>query len=151
MLNTASAIISFYERLEDQIAGFYENLAQDEKYSEERETFLALSRENRRHKEMVIRAYREVITDAIEAGFSFTGLDESDYAIATELREDLSLHDVLNSAIEIEEKSRKFCNDASESSRDLLADITQSFGWVARRKARRLQTLRSIQDKKRKK
>lgn len=146
MLNTASAIMSFYERLEDQAAGFYDSLARDEKFSEGRDTFMALSKESRRHKEMVLRVYREVITDAIEAGFSFTGLDESDYEIDTELTGDLSLRDVLEKAVDIEEKSQRLCNDASESSRALMADITQALGWVASRKARRVQTLKSLRD-----
>ena len=144
MLNTASAIISFYERMEDQIAAFYDALAR--RYPTGREAFAALSKESGRHKEMVVRAYREVITDAIEAGFSFTGLDEADYRIDTELKEGLSLRDALEKALAVEESSRRFCSDASESSRALLADITHAFGWVARRKANRIERLKLLKE-----
>lgn len=101
-LNTASSLISFYGGLEDRIARFYEELAANDKNSEVRETFLALAEESRKHMEMVLRAYREVITDAFEAGFSFTGLNEVDYKINTELTDDISLSDVLKMAIDLE-------------------------------------------------
>lgn len=145
-LNTASAVMSFYSRLEERIAGFYSDLASDDKYSWGRETFLTFAKECRRQREMVLRAYRETITDAFEAGFSFTALDVSDYEMNLELTEDLSFTDILKTAIDIEDKSYKFCNDVSESSGALLADIAQVFEWVAVRKAKRKQILQSLLD-----
>lgn len=143
-LYTASAIMSFYNKLEEQSARFYEDLADNEKYSEGKEVFLAFAREDRNHSEMVLRAYREVITDAFEAGFSFTGLHESDYRINTELTEDLSYSDILRRAIEIEEKLYRFCADVSEKSRGLLEDISHVFERVAKRKADRKLRLESL-------
>ena len=98
-LNTASAVISFYDRLEQGITSFYEDLASTEDNPEGRETFLTLAKESRRHREMVLRTYREVITDAFEAGFSFPNLRESDYEITMEITDDLSFQDKLNIAI----------------------------------------------------
>ncbi len=144
MLNTASAIISFFGRLEDQIIELYEKLAANEKYSEAKDTFLALTKDNKRDKEMVQRVYQEVVTDAIETGFSFKGLNEKDYQFTTKLTEGLSYSNILRMAIDAEEKSSKFCIDASESSRSLLADIPQSFEWVAKRKNRRKKQLESL-------
>ena len=144
MLNTASAIISFFGRLEDQIIELYENLAANEEYSEAKDTFLALAKDNKRDRETVQRVYQEVVTDAIETGFSFTGLNEDDYQISTELAEGLSYSNVVRMAIDVEDKSSKFCIDASESSRSLLADIPQSFEWVAKRKNRRKEQLASL-------
>ena len=144
MLNTASAIISFFGRLEDQIIELYENLAANEKYSEAKDTFLALAKDNKRDRETVQRVYQEVVTDAIETGFSFTGLNEDDYQISTELAEGLSYSNVVRMAIDAEDKSSKFCIDASESSRSLLADIPQAFEWVAKRKNRRKEQLASL-------
>lgn len=145
-LNTASAVISFYSRHEERITKFYEDLASNKKYSDGRETFQAFAKESRKLREMVLRTYREVITDAIEAGFSFPSLCESDYEMDMELKDDLSFSDTLKMAIDVEEKSYKFCTDVSESSRDLLADITQAFKWVAIRKAKRRQILESLLD-----
>ena len=144
MLNTASAIISFFGRLEDQIIELYENLAANEEYSEAKDTFLVLAKDNKRDRETVQRVYQEVVTDAIETGFSFTGLNEDDYQISTELAEGLSYSNVVRMAIDAEDKSSKFCIDASESSRSLLADIPQSFEWVAKRKNRRKEQLASL-------
>lgn len=144
MLNTASAIISFFGRLEDQIIELYENLAANEKYSEAKDIFLALAKDNKRDREMVQRVYQEVVTDAIETGFSFTGLNEKDYQITTELAEGLSYLNVVRMAIDAEDRSSKFCIDASESSRSLLADIPQAFEWVAKRKNRRKEQLASL-------
>lgn len=143
-LYTASAVTSFYDKLEEQAARFYENLADNEKYSDGKEIFLAFAREDRKHREMVLRAYREVITDAFEAGFSFTGLQESDYRINTELTEDLSYSDILRRALEIEEKLYRFCTDVSEKSRGLLDDISHAFERVAKRKADRKLRLESL-------
>ena len=143
-LYTASAIMSFYDKLEEQTARFYEDLVDNEKYIEGKEIFLAFAREDKKHREIVLRAYREVITDAVEVGFSFTGLHESDYSIDTELTEDLSYSDILRKALEIEEKIYKFCVDVSEKSRGLLDDISHVFERVAKRKAERKLRLMSI-------
>jgi len=148
LLNTASLIISFYSRLEDQIAGFYEDLARNERYSDGRGTFLAFAKENKKHKEMVQRTYREVITDAIETGFSFSRLDERDYQVNTSLIEGPSFSDALKMAIDIEDKSFRFCANVSESSKALLADISQAFAWVANRKAKRKDILESLFNEK---
>lgn len=147
VLYTASAIMSFYDKLEEQSARFYENLAANEKYSEGKEVFLAFAREDERHKEMVLRTYREVITDAYEAGFSFTGLHESDYRTNTELTEDLSYPNILRKALEIEEKIYRFCMDVSERSRGLMEDVSHVFERVARRKADRKLRLESLREK----
>lgn len=136
-LNTASATVAFYSRLEDQAEKFYEELARNEKYGKGRETFLAFARENKKHREMVLRVYREVVTDAIETCYSFTGLNESDYGVDTELTEDMGYSDILGIALKVEENIRKFCIDANERSRSLLADLPQAFEKVAKRKASR--------------
>ena len=144
MLNTTSAFITFHGKLEDETGAFYRRLASSGSYPEAEEAFLALAKENGKHKEMVLRTYREVVTDAFEGGFPLFPLDEEDYRVQTELPEDASLSDVLKRATEIEEKSRRFCTDAAKSTRGLMADIPQAFEWVARAKARREKELQSL-------
>ena len=56
MLNTTSMFITFHGRLEDSIKAFYEKLASDERHEGVRDAFLALAKENGKHKEMVLRA-----------------------------------------------------------------------------------------------
>ena len=140
-LNTASALISFYSKLEDQTEKFYSCLAENKHYLKGRDTFLAFAKENKKHKMMVTRTYREGITDAFEACFSFTGLHEDAYRIDTEVSDDLSYTDVLKKAINIEETTYIFCTHTSEKARALLAGIPQAFNWIAKQKASRKQLL----------
>lgn len=143
-LNTASAVINFYSRLEDQVAKFYELLASNENYSAGRDTFVALADENRKHKEIVERAYREVITDALEACYAFA-MNPSDYIINTDLAKDSTYHEVVKKAIQIEETHLKFCVDASEKSKALMSDVPQALARVGKKKLNRIAMLKSLQ------
>ena len=147
MLNTASEGISFYKKLEDQSLKFYEELACNEKYAEGKETFLAFAKENKKHKAIVIMAYHYVITDAIEAGFGFQGLDENNYKLNTKYSEEMSYSDVLKMVIEIEKTTYKFCTDAGETSKGLLHDISNAFLRVAKQKIKRKQKLKTLLEK----
>lgn len=145
-LHTASAIISFHSRLEDQTAKFYSSVVENEKYSDGRETFLAFAQENKKQKAMIRRTYQEVITDAFEACFSFTDLHEDAYRIDIELTDDLSYAEVLEKAINIEEKSDTFCTQVSEKSKALLAGISRAFKRAAKSKMKRKLLLQSLLD-----
>lgn len=138
---TASAIISFVERLEDDSSRFYEELA--EKYAEGKETFLSFSKESRKNKVLVIRTYQETITDALEACF-IKGLNLSDYLAETTVTEDMSYSDALKVAIELEEKASKFYSDAAEQTKSLLATIPRAFRKVAERRNNRKLKLKSL-------
>lgn len=146
-LYTTSAIISLYGELEEQSARFYEGLADNPLSSDLKELFLSFARENKKNRDMLVRAYREVITDAVEACFSFSGLNESDYTFKKSVV-DLSYLDMLRRAIEIEEKTYNFCVVVSNKSRDLLADISYAFKRVAKRKAPRIQKMRLLLEKR---
>jgi hypothetical protein len=141
MLNTCSALISFYERLEDNINIFYTKLG--EQFPEKNDFFNTLSKENIKHKQRVVRTYREVITDAIEACF-ISEIDDNKHRIDTEISEQASLTEAIEKAIQIEEKSREFCAEAVNSSEGLLHDITRSFERVARDKNKRIEKLKQI-------
>ena len=143
MLNTTSMFITFHGRLEDSVRAFYEGLAEDEGYGDARGLFLELARENGKHKEMVLRTYREVISDAFEGGFPLTGLDEKDYTLNTDVTQECSLTETLKGAIKLEETVKKFCEDAAASTKGLMPDVPQVFKWVARRKVRRIEKMKS--------
>ena len=144
MLNTTSMFITFHGRLEDTTKAFYENLAANETYHVVRELFLELSKENAKHKDMILRTYREVITDAFEGGFPLTELNENNYKIKAFNTEDMNLTDILKKAIELEGKNLRFCEDASRSINGLLIDVSQAFGWVKKRKEKRSQKLKNV-------
>jgi rubrerythrin len=135
--------ITFHGKLEDSVKTYYETLAKDERYGETHGLFQELAQENRKHKEMVLRTYREVITDAFEGGFPLTSLDEKNYELETEVADELLLPKMLVRAVELEETSKRFCEDAAASTKGLMADVPQAFEWVAKRKTRRIDKLKS--------
>jgi rubrerythrin len=139
---TASAIISFAETLEDSSSNFYEELA--ERWKENEKQFLAFAKESERNKTSVVRTYQETISDALEAGFSFEGLNLNDYAIKTTLTEDDSYNDALKIAIDFEKQACKFYLDVAERSRSLLATIPRAFLRVAKRRDKRQLELQSM-------
>ncbi|MBM3238386.1 hypothetical protein FJZ31_19005 [Candidatus Poribacteria bacterium] len=141
---TASAIISFAEKLENSSLTFYEKLA--ERWAENKEIFLNFAKESEKNKTSVVRTYRETITDALEAGFSFEGLDLKDYEAETTLTEDVSYSEALGIAIELEEKACKFYLDVAERSQSLLATIPGAFSRVAKRRSARKLKLQSMLD-----
>ena len=140
-LNTASEVISFARRLEEDGVKLYEDLAQ--RYVEGRETWLSFDKENRKNVVQIERAYYGVITDAIEGCFAFK-IDPDEYALKTELAENASYSDVLNEAINMEEKIIKFYSDAAEQSKSLLADVPRIFAIVAKKRGERRAKLESL-------
>jgi rubrerythrin len=146
VLITASAIISFYEKQAEKATLFYLDLAENVTNANYKEVFYALAAENEQNQKMVVRAYREAITDAIEAGFAFSDLREKDYIINLDLNDDASFIDRLQRALEFEERALTFCNHVSERSRTLLADISYTFENIAKKTLARLRILRTLLD-----
>jgi len=142
---TASAIISFTERLEDRSSAFYEELA--DRWVEGKETFLAYAKESKKNKTQVVRTYQETITDALEACFSFEGLDLRDYEVETALAKDASYVEALGVAIELEERACAFYLDVAERSESLLATIPRAFRRVAKKRGKHKLELQSLRDK----
>jgi rubrerythrin len=139
---TASAVISFAEKLQDNTSKFYKELAK--KYAENEETFLSFAIESMKNKVLVIRTYQETITDALEACFSFKGLNLNDYTVETRLTEETSYSDALKMAVELEQNASKFYLDIAERSESLLATIARAFRKVAERRSNRKPKLRSL-------
>jgi rubrerythrin len=132
---TASAVISFVERLEEDSACLYEQLAR--RFEDQRDRFLTFARDSEKNRVLVVRTYRETITDALEACFSFEGLDLAGYAVETTLAEDASLAEALAATIALERKACAFYADVAQRSQSLLATIPGAFKRVAKRRGRR--------------
>lgn len=139
---TASSIINFAEKLEDDSAAFYEKLAK--KFSANEGTFLSFSQESRKNKVLVVRTYRETITDALEACFCFETLNLDNYKISTKLSESASLSEAVKVASKLEENASKFYSDVAEQSKSLLATIPSAFLRVSEKRKARKQTLESL-------
>ncbi len=143
MLNTASGLIEYYTKYEDRIKSFYETLAEDERCAANKELFKSMAEGNEKHKKEVLRAYYEVITDAIEACY-IRSLDETKYEVDTEITPEMTYADILRKAVGIEEKSGGFCAEAYRCTSGLLADISVAFRRVSRWKAKRAEKLKEL-------
>jgi rubrerythrin len=146
---TASAIISFAEELEDRSTAFYEQLA--EWFSEQQATFLGFAREGGKNKTLVVRTYRETISDALEACFSFEGVDLGAYRARTtgrldDVAESPDYAAALAAAIELEEQAVGFYQDVAKRSQSLMATIPMAFRRVAKTRDKRQRKLQSLLD-----
>jgi len=142
---TASAIMSFSEKLEDDSTSFYESLA--DKFTEGKETFLNYAADGKKNKTHLIRTYQETVTDALETGFSFGGLDLDAYEVQTTLSTETSSYkEALSLAVELEGKASKLYSDVAEKAQSLLATIPRAFSRVAKRRSDRKLVLQSMLD-----
>jgi len=141
-LTTASEVIRFAVELEDKAAKFYEELAT--RYPEAKEVFSSLVKENKKNEILIQRAYNEVVTDALETGFSFKGFEADTYMIDVDLAQDVALSRAVKKALKIEEKIQKFYATAAEMSKALLADIPRLFERIAKKRTERKEKLKSL-------
>ena len=92
---------------------------------------------------MVERSYYGVITDALEACFSFEeGLDSNNYSIKTEIPSS-NYSSSLKAAIELEKTIQRVYTDAATLSEGLMADVTQTFKLIAKKRNSRITKLTS--------
>jgi rubrerythrin len=140
-LNTSASVISFAKQLEADSAAFYEKMA--ERYPKAAEIFLAFSKENNKYTVMIQRAYYGVITDAIEGCFAFS-VETDKYTFAKEPAKQLGYADVLNQAIDMEQKLISFYTDAAEQSKAFMADVPRTFLIVAKKRTDRKDKLGAL-------
>ncbi len=145
-LATASALLSFYSRLEDAITQFYQTLATRDAFTQGQEIFHTFALENQKHKKLILRTYREIVSDALETSFSFVGVKTEDYNADTELPPNITYNKALAKAEAIEELSSKFCVTAGQQSQSLLAGIPQAFQRIAKLKAKRKHLLQTLHE-----
>ncbi len=142
---TASAIIDFAERLEEFSLGFYARLA--DRFPEHKAMFSRFAEESRKNKVHIVRTYQETITDALEAGFSFKGLDLSRYTVDIALPEEVGLGKALTLATALEETAGAFYREVAKRSKSLLATIPMAFKQAGKRRSSRKSQLTSLMEK----
>ena len=140
---TASAIISFSEKLENDTSDFYQSLI--EKFGKDEEVFQSFIKDSKRNKTLLIRTYQETISDALEACFCFEGLKIRNYRIDTKLGDKISLSDSLQKAMDLEEVASKFYYDVAEKSDSLLATIPRVLKKIADRRKKRIQKIKVLE------
>ena len=144
-LNTTAAVIRFATEVEEKSAKFYDDCAK--RYREVEETFLSFVRENKKNVTLVKRVYYGVISDALEACFSFKGLKVDEFLLETEFDEKASLSDVLKMSLEMENKIQEFYQRASALSESLMADLPRALKKVAEKRNERKHTIESLLDR----
>jgi hypothetical protein len=144
VINTCSQAISLSKELEEQSAKFYENFSK--RSAEEGELFLSFVKENGKFVTQVQRAYYGVISDALEGGFAFN-MNPELYVLDTEITDDTDHGRALAKAVTIEEKIIDFYTTAAEQSKSLMAAVPRSFTQVAKKRTKRLETLKSLIEK----
>ena len=137
-LNTSSAAISFAKQLEDESSTAFSKCA--EMFPSWADTLGIFIRENKRHTSEVDRAYFSVVSDALDTGFSFTGIDSDDYKIESIL-DSGAQSDSLRILINNEERVIAYYSAAAQASRALLTDVARSFDRVTKRHRSRLGAL----------
>ena len=140
-LQTASSVISFARKLEEEGVKYYQQLA--ESYPRNREIFGGFANDNRKFIVQTERAYYGVISDALEGCFAFD-IDPDMYAIETACAEDKSYTYDRDKAIEIEEVTARFYADAAEQSQSLMADVPRTFSIIANKRSSRIANLKSL-------
>jgi hypothetical protein len=138
---TAAAVMSFTKALEDDSSAFYKKMA--DRWPEHEVQFTAFARDCERSKTQVTRTYQETISDALDATFSFEGLDLDKYRPDMALPADVGYSDALRIAIDLEETAIAFYRIASEQA-SLLATIPRAFNRVAKRREKRRLRLESL-------
>jgi len=142
-IHTASEGITLARKLENDSAKFYEDMSR--KYTQDAETLLSFSRENKKYIIQIDRAYYGVITDAIEGGYAFN-LDPDNYTFKTGIPEKASYADILKQAAAMEDKITAFYTDAAEQSRALMADVPRTFLLVVKKREARRTKLQQLLD-----
>lgn len=142
IVNTCSGVMSLAKALETESSRFYEALSQ--RVGRNRELFSAFAKENRGYLAQIERAYYGVITDALEGCFAFH-LDSEGYGLRTEITPEMDDTDLIQRAIDMEEKIAQFYTEAAEQSKALMADVPVAFRMVAKKRRNRLSVLRSLQ------
>ena len=139
---TASAIISFAQKLEDEASQFYAMMA--EKTPEARETLLVFAKEGQKNKTLINRTYQETISDALETGFSFKNIVLNDYLTEINLKKDVTPSENLKIALIFEQKAVNFYLTVAEQSKSLLATIPRAFMKVAETRKNRIEKIQKI-------
>lgn len=140
---TASAVVSFAERLEDRSALFYERLSKQ--FPDYAHIFKDLAHESKLNKVLIVRTYQETVTDALETAYTFEGLD-LEGAIPSDLWQERSdFTGAVGSAIALERAAAEFYNNVASRSRILLSTIYAAFKKVQGTRESRQTKLENLQ------
>lgn len=139
--HTASAVISFSERLQDASARFYRDLAAA--YPAQGGVLAEYAQRCARDAVQLGRTYRETVTDALETNYSFAGLElpENLLGIAAPAGDWAAAR---AAAVALEEGAAAFYEAVAAQGAALLATIPRAFQRVAERRRAQAEVWRTL-------
>ncbi len=96
------------------------------------------------NRTLLTRTYQETVTDALETGFSFEGLNLDKMIPEGVWKDNSEMIDAINCALELERASVAFYADIANRSRTLLSTIYTAFNKVEKGRRSRLAKLESL-------
>ena len=138
---TATAIISFSERLQEVSAAFYRDLG--EAYPARGGVFEGYAQRCERDRVQIVRTYRETVTDALETNYSFEGLvvPEGLLGVAVPAGDWKA---ALGQALALEGGVAAFYEEVAARGEGLLATIPRAYRRVAARRRAQEAELRAL-------
>lgn len=132
---TTSYLINLAEKLEIKSSEFYNHLS--EIFDDKKDIFQSFADESKKNKTILLRTYRETISDALETGFSFQGFELNKFNLEIELKDEITESEALKTALVIEDNASTFYLKASEASGSLLATITRALRRISEKREKR--------------
>jgi len=139
-LTTFGAIMGFAAEMIAQTEEIYKALAQKAVDPLLKETLTALSGEEGKNYSLMVKTRRENVTEMILEPIA--GLDQEDYEIALKLSDEMEDRDLLGAASILEERERKFFQDAS--SKLPLPEVARIFRKISQKKEEALTRLQDL-------
>jgi hypothetical protein len=126
---TASAVMRFLDELEAQAEAFYQALAA--RYAAQGATFSRCAAACAKNRVLVARTYQETISDALETGYAFEGLDLAPYAEMPDAAALANLDAAVQAALALEERAARCYEDVADRAESLLATIPRALRRAA--------------------
>ncbi|MEM2104149.1 MAG: hypothetical protein QW717_04590 [Candidatus Bathyarchaeia archaeon] len=140
-LITCSAIVSYFTKVEKDVANLYEKLA--ETFPEHKETFLTMEKESKSNIVLLERSYYGVISDKLEACF-IKQLNTDNYNIEVYVPSSFRLSEALEKVITMEENIQRFVSDAAKSISALVPDVSWTLSRVSKKRTDRINKLKAL-------
>jgi hypothetical protein len=140
-LITCSAIVSYFTKVEKDVANLYEKLA--EEFPEHKEIFQTMEKESKSNIVLLERSYYGVISDKLEACFIKT-LNTDDYNIEVHMPSRVKLSEALEKIITMEENIQRFVSDAAKSISALVPDVSWALNRVSKKRTDRINKLKAL-------
>ena len=139
---TTSVVISFAQSLEERSGAYYQALA--ERFPQKAVTLRGYAQDCAKTSVQIARTYQETVSDALETGFSFAGLDLASHEIDWSLPAGAALAEVIALSVEREEEAIAFYTEVAAQSGGLLATIPRAFERAAKVRRRRKRELEGL-------